>query len=146
MKKIIDGRMYNTETAKEVGAWSNAGTWSDFHHVEETLYRKKNGEFFLYGEGGAASKYAKPEGQNSWSGGERIMPMTFEEARAWAEKRLDADDYEAIFGEVPEDDEKILISMYVRRDTAERLKRLAAEEGKSQGEILQDLMGREAVK
>ena len=44
MKKIIDGRMYNTETAKCVGEWSNAGTWRDFNHMEEALYRKKNGD------------------------------------------------------------------------------------------------------
>ena len=141
MKKIIDGRMYNTETAKCVGEWSNAGTWRDFNHMEEALYRKKNGEFFLFGEGGPNTKYAKSAGLNSWTGGERIMPLTFKEAREWAEKCLDADEYEAIFGEVEEDDSKILISLNIRKDAADKLKRMAAEHGKSQSEIVQELIG-----
>lgn len=53
MKKIIDGKMYNTETAKECGTWDNCEY--GFNRVEETLYRKKTGEFFIHGEGGANS-------------------------------------------------------------------------------------------
>lgn len=140
MKKIIGGKVYDTETAKCLGDWSNGGSWRDFGHVVETLYKKKTGEFFLHGEGGAASKYAVPEGMNSWTGGERIMPMTFDEAREWAEEKLTADEYEEIFGEVQEDDSKTLISAYIRKDTAEKLKRLAAENGMGQSEMLQKLI------
>ena len=63
---------------------------------------KKTGEFFLYGEGGAMSKYTKSCGDNSWTGAEEIIPMTEEEARKWVEKHGDGDDYEEIFGEVEE--------------------------------------------
>lgn len=45
MKKIIKGRLYNTETAKYVANYSWGGP-SDFHHVDEDLYRKQTGEFF----------------------------------------------------------------------------------------------------
>ena len=137
MKKIIDGKVYDTDTAKKLGEWDNGGGWSDFHHIEETLYRKKTGEYFLFGEGGAASKYAKAEGQNSWTPGSRIMPMTFAEARKWAEENLDADEYEDFFGEVQEDDSKVLVSVYIRKDAAEKLKRLAGESGMSQSELIQ---------
>lgn len=140
MKKIINNKLYSTETAKKLGEWDNGGGWRDFHHIEEALYRKKTGEFFLFGEGGAASKYAKAEGQNSWTGSSRIMPMTFEEARNWAEEHLSADEYEAIFGEVVEDDSKVLISAYIRKDVAEKLKRLAGEAGISQSEMIQRLI------
>lgn len=140
MKKIICGKVYDTNTAKVLGDWSNGGSWRDFGHVVETLYKKKTGEFFLHGEGGAASKYAVSEGPNSWTGGERIMPMTFEEAREWAEEKLTADEYEGIFGKVEEDDSKTLISAYIRKDTAEKLKRIASETGCSQSELLQRLI------
>ena len=50
-KKIINNRMYNTETAKQLGYWSNGYTPSDFYFAEETLYQKKTGEYFLVGHG-----------------------------------------------------------------------------------------------
>ena len=101
MKKIIDGRMYNTETATELGDFWNGLGASDFNSLSETLYRKKNGEFFLYGEGGAMSKYSQLFGNES-CGGEEIIPLTEEQAKHWAEKNLDADKYIEIFGEPEE--------------------------------------------
>lgn len=101
MKKIIKGKLYNTETAKEIAAWSNGLGYRDFNWCEETLYRKKTGEYFIAGEGGARSKYAERHG-DMWGAGEEIVPMTEDEARTWAEHRLDADDYIEIFGEPDE--------------------------------------------
>ena len=86
MKKIIKGKLYNTETAKEIAAWSNGLSYSDFNWCEETLYRKKTGEYFVAGEGGARSKYAERHG-DMWGAGEEIVPMTEDEARTWAEHR-----------------------------------------------------------
>lgn len=102
MKKIINGRKYDTETAQRIGYRSNGGGWRDFSHVEESLYRKRTGEFFIHGEGGPMTGYARSTGQNSWSGGEDIIPLTEQEAREWVERYLDADQYEEIFGEVEE--------------------------------------------
>lgn len=102
MKSIIKGKMYNTETATLVGSYDNGGTPRDFTHFSEDLYRKSNGEYFLYGEGGPLSKYSVPYGSNGSSGSERITPFTPEEAMNWAEAHLSADEYIAEFGEVPE--------------------------------------------
>ena len=101
MKKIIDGRMYNTETATELGNFWNGLSARNFRYLSETLYRKKNGEFFLYGEGGAMTKYSQLFGNMS-CGGEEIIPLTDEQAKHWAEKKLDADEYIEIFGEPEE--------------------------------------------
>ena len=102
MKKIINGRKYDTETAKEVASTCGGEGPRDFSFFEETLYCKKTGEFFLAGHGGAASKYAKSCGQRQWCGGEAIIPLTEQEAKTWCERALDVDEYEAIFGEVEE--------------------------------------------
>ena len=103
MKKIINGRLYDTDTAKNVGQWSNGGGWRDFRHVEETLYRKRTGEFFLHGAGGPMTCYAKQvECGGGLFGDEKIIPLTDSEAREWAEKNLDADEYAEIFG-MPEE-------------------------------------------
>ena len=48
------------------------------------------------------SKYGVAYGNNEWGYGEEIQPLTVDEAKAWAEEHLDADEYEEIFGEVEE--------------------------------------------
>lgn len=140
MKKIIGGKVYDTETAQKMAGYSNGGGWRDFKHVEETLYRKKTGEYFLHGEGGPMTRYAEPQGQNSWSSGERIMPMTYQEATAWAEEHLDGDEYERIFGEVVEDESQVVTTMRLTASTVERLKRRAAAEGKGIAELAEELL------
>lgn len=101
MKRIINGRLYDTDTAKEIGCYSNGYGAEDFNYLYEALYRKKTGEFFLYGSGGAMTRYCVGHG-NCWSGGEDIEPYTEEEAKAWAEEHLDADTYMEVFGTVEE--------------------------------------------
>lgn len=98
MRRIINGRTYNTETSRQIGTWGNDYPVNDFKFYEETLYKNTKGAYFLYGEGGPMSKYAKPAGQNSWTGGTDLVPMTAEEAQAWAEEHLSAAEYEAEFG------------------------------------------------
>lgn len=102
MKQIINGKKYDTDTAKKLHRWSNNIPGNDAHYCAEALYRKKTGEFFLYGEGGAFSRYSESYGDNSWGGGEKIIPLTEAEAREWMESRASADEYEEIFGECPE--------------------------------------------
>lgn len=41
MKKIINGKMYNTETATEIEHYNNGMPYSDFTYFEESLYKKK---------------------------------------------------------------------------------------------------------
>ena len=100
-KKIINNRMYNTETAKQLGYWSNGYTPADFYFAEETLYQKKTGEYFLVGHGGPMSSYAESCAGQSCSG-TIFNPFTEEDAKKWAMDRLDADAYIALFGEVEE--------------------------------------------
>lgn len=60
MKKIIEGKMYNTETATYIGRYrTDTMSRRDFRYLEEELYQKRTKEFFLCGEGGAMTKYAK---------------------------------------------------------------------------------------
>lgn len=137
MKKIISGRKYDTDTATMVGEWSD-GYPRDFRYQCETLYRKRNGEYFLHGEGGAMSKYAVSHGDNSWGGGEEIIPLSYDRAREWAEKHLDADDYEAAFGEVSEGDEDVMLSVRVSASVKATVGRLAAQSGRTMADIVAD--------
>jgi len=97
MRKVINGRTYNTETSKRIGNWDNGIYGSDFRSCEETLYKNTKGAYFLVGEGGPMSKYSVSHG-NETSGGRELIPMTATEAQEWAEGHLDVEDYEAEFG------------------------------------------------
>lgn len=101
MKQIIDGKMYNTETATLVGEYWNGYGRGDFNFVVEELYQKKNKEFFLYGEGGPLSKWSRKYGGN-YCYGEDIIPMSDEAAMEWAQIHLDVDKYIEMFGEPEE--------------------------------------------
>lgn len=102
MKKIINGKKYDTDTAKEVGYWNNGLLSTDIDYIEEILYQKKNGEFLLYGKGGARTEYAERIGENNSRLGSNIILLVEDEAKKWAEERLAVDEYEKIFGEVEE--------------------------------------------
>ena len=127
MKKIINGKSYDTDKATQVGIWSNGRGYRDFSHCSETLYRKRTGEFFLYGEGGPMSKYRRAVDQNSWRGDEDVKPLTVEEARRWAEENLDSDEYEKEFGEVAEDESRTVLSITMAASLVEKLRREAAK-------------------
>ena len=140
MKKIINGKVYDTDTARELGSWANMADRRNFSQFEETLYRKKTGEFFLCGEGGPMTKYAQAVGQNEWSGGSRIMPLDFSEARQWAEEHLDADEYESIFGEVSEDGSRVQVCYSLSAAAAETIKRRASELGITASAYIESLL------
>jgi len=111
MKKIINGKRYDTDTAEFCASYDNGMVYGDFEYYREELYRKKTGEYFLYGRGGGNSKYGEWHG-SSGGPGKAIRPMSLTEAQAWAEKNLDGEDYEEIFG-VVEDGDKVQISTWI---------------------------------
>lgn len=138
MRKIINGKSYDTDKATIVGSWNNGNWDSDFDYVSEELYRKRTGEYFVYGEGGARTQYAKPDGYNSWRGGSLITPVTYEEARSWAEEHLDADGYEREFG-VPEEGDAV-ISVRVPAATKRTLEAECSRRGVTQAELVRELV------
>lgn len=140
MNKVINGKRYSTETAHFCGD-REYGNHGDLDHVYEVLYQKRTGEFFLYGAGGARSKYAKATGTNDWYGGEKIIPLTDDEAKKWAEKYLDGEDYENIFT-IKESEEpgKKIQSFSLSRDVIAKLTMLSMERKISRSQIIEDLV------
>ena len=103
MRKVIEGKLYNTETAEMVAddSYSNYG---DLQYWSEEIYRTQKGNWFLAGEGGAMSKYAQAIGQNEVGGGSAIIPLTEGEALAWLEDHAcDPEAYEEYFTGILED-------------------------------------------
>lgn len=104
MKKIIDGLTYNTETAERICDTSNGLYGRDFGRDDSTLYRTRNGRFFLLGNGGPRSRWSISTGQNSWRGTTQddIQAIDEYEARALVEEHATASLYERVFGETEE--------------------------------------------
>ena len=140
MKKIISNRVYNTETAKLIGEWSNDYGRTDFRWAEEALYLKKTGEYFLHGQGGGLSIYAGHCGDSSGDG-EKIMPLSYDKAREWAEEKLDADTYMNNFEVIPDDDVELsTITAYVNGEAKQKLDIARQRSGKTISEIIEDLL------
>ena len=140
MKKVINAKVYDTDTATFLAEYDSGHSVTDFQHYTEELYRKKTGEFFIYGEGGPASRYSQACPTGGWDGGRKIVPLTYEQAREWAEKNLNADEYEEIFGEVVEDDSRMTVTLSLSVGAVERAKRAAAKEGTSLSGYIENLL------
>ena len=140
MKKIIDGALYNTETATRLGIWSNNLSDRDFNNCTEELYRTKSGKYFLYGEGGPNSKYGEWHG-NSGGSGEEIRSYSPAEAAEWAEEKLNADEYAELFGE-PEEAAvgREALNISVPAEIKRRLEKMREESGRSISRIIEDLL------
>lgn len=69
MKRIINGKMYNTETAKLIAKSETTTDHSNFDYYCKEIYKKKTGEYFLCGYGFA----------HSWEN--KITPLTTERTK-----------------------------------------------------------------
>lgn len=106
MRKIINGKLYDTDTAVSIGQ-CESGIPGDLDYVSETLYQKKTGELFIHGEGGARSCYSESCGNNSWSSGSAIIPESsfsdhYIDIKEWVSEYCDVETYIKLFGPVAE--------------------------------------------
>jgi hypothetical protein len=84
---VIKNKVYNTGTAKFIGRYTAPN--KDGKAVIETLYRKKNGEYFIH-------RAATP-----WTGKDRIIPLSYDDAVQWGKMSLcDLDFNKAFTGAV----------------------------------------------
>src|SRR4030067_2916952 len=91
MKKVIDGKIYNTETAELLHEWNNGIYENDFRSCKESLYRTTTTAYFIAGEGGAMSKYARSCGSNSMCGDDGLKVVSEAQAMQWLEEHDGSD-------------------------------------------------------
>ena len=132
MKKIIANKVYDTDTAKLIGLIGADVPNNDYSYWEDKLYQKRTGEFFLFSRSLHLGKYGYLEG--------RITPLPYEAAQQWVKDNLDADIYTEIFGDPEQNDTKVQLCVYLRKDTTERIKRAAAKAGLSVYEYVETLV------
>ena len=143
MNKVIRGKRYNTETAKLVGTLeANEPENSDFWEKEE-LYQKRSGEFFLIGQGGAQTQYARFSMSGESKPGIELRPIEPEEASDWAEEHLTADEYETLFGPVAEDGSRGRITLTLLNSTIDTVRREAQRRKMNFNEYLEKLIAQQ---
>ena len=89
VKRLIDKLVYDTDTAERIWHWDNGRDNRDFHQCDETLCKTPNGRWFLWGCGGAASRWSSQHGDN-FGAGEGLCALSPDEALEWLETH-DAD-------------------------------------------------------
>lgn len=136
MKKIINGKVYDTEKAALIGKADHDNVLDAYGNpCKQALYRKKTGEFFVHLEGTSITLHNIF--QNDFRQGKGIYPLTFSQAQKWAEDELTAEQWENIFGEPDEDAEDVTLGVRVSATAAAKLKTEAAKLGIPQGKLLE---------
>ena len=107
--RTVGGRRYNLDTAKKIGTSADA-----------TLYKKKNGEFFLH-----------RAGEN------KIESMIFRDARKWAQKNLTEEEFTAAF-EYSEKAQQVVY--HLPQYAVEKLRTMAGDRRKPASQIITDLI------
>ena len=131
MKKILNGRVYDTETATLIGKKDNGDSAASLWFSEIELYRKKTGEYFTYlSRCGGGIDASHP-----------ISPVSYDAAKEWAEKNLSADIFIAEFGKPDEsNDEKQKLNLNLSAKSINKIKRLSQIQGKSVSQIIDDII------
>jgi len=101
VKQIIDGKVYNTDTAQMLFDWDNSYYMNDFNYLFEKLFRTRKGTYFLYCHGGALT-YCRTRVGNGSTAGKLIRVLSKEDAFLWCQDRLINPDLVAEHFEVTE--------------------------------------------
>lgn len=90
MKRIINGKLYNTETTKLIAKGESTTDHSDFGYYCKQIHKKKTGEYFLYEYGFVyACGY-------TWE--EKIIPLEVQQVKELLAEMDEVDAYNNEFG------------------------------------------------
>ena len=103
MRRIINGKSYDTKTADFICDVSPTGFYQgDFRFENTGLYKSPRGTFFLSGHGGPLSRWSEPEGQSGRRGGNGIQVIDLDEAKALVARHASVETFTEAFGEPEE--------------------------------------------
>lgn len=131
MKKFINGKVYDTEKATFIARADHDNIKDAYGATcKQALYRKKTGELFVHLESGTSPTLHSVL-QSDYRQGRGIYPLTYEQAKKWAEDELTVETWESIFGDPDESDAAVTLGLNVSAAAAAKLKKAAAQNGVS---------------
>lgn len=99
MRKMIAGKSYDTATAEEVFRHDNSLGPDDFRFRAKTLFRTRNGRWFLFHQGGPMTDMAQPSGGNGHCAGQDIEAISEEDAFGFIQAHSEESDAAAAIDE-----------------------------------------------
>ena len=143
MKLRIFNNIYDTDTARKIAERKSASFNTD-KSFRETLFRKKGGEFFLFGEGGKESKYRKAT-VKGYINGQKIIPLTYEEADNWLKQASTANPklkplHKRIFDISDAESKKVAVTFRVKQATKNKIEKIATIMNVHQGDVIDNLL------
>lgn len=143
VKRIIDGKLYDTERSLLIAESRYAGA-SDEEAYTEGLYRNDHGVLFLAAEGGVESFYSALLQGGKPSRGSDVIPLTAAEARRWLEDHDHIKEIKQLFGKQPQAGHDTLpVDLRVSPELKHRIEFAASTENKTVNEWLTLLIKRE---
>lgn len=131
MRRIVDGKAYDTETA-ELLAEFRYGYPGEDDHYQESLYRTAGNGFFLACNGAEDSPYALLLREDIARPGADIVPLTDAEVLRWLEDYEYTEVIERVFGTLPEaGDGMVMVWSRVSKDVQQQLADAAERAGQS---------------
>lgn len=101
MKKIINGKLYDTTTAKDVCYFQRGESRSDIYYEALTLYRKKTGELFYFLEEYGYNRILLEKDLEKAKIYDRDGNL-YSNTKKFVEDNGTIDDYENLYGKVEE--------------------------------------------
>lgn len=107
--------------------------YSDVVFERERLWKRCDGVFVL-----ETSQKFFIEHQISWDSD--LTPLSLQEARTWGRKHLNPFQYNALFGTITDNDDRVPVGFMMRKDHKAKLQQRAKQEGKSLDELLNEAL------
>lgn len=138
MRKIINNRVYDTETALLIGSIVKTIALENMSFkIEEFLYRTRSGRYFLF-----YPMDTCPSGQNKPTEyNHKINQIDYKNAELWGRKNLLTVEYDKYFNTVEDSNKKVVISVSVLQTTKNKLDKLKSESpGTTVGELIDEFV------
>ena len=140
MKKVINNKVYDTSTARLIADAPHKNIKGSDGTCEQRLYLKKNGEFFLWLAGARSEIVSNMALDNGIHDRERhFYPISYEQARSWAEEEMTADEWLAIFEPV-EDESLTAFNLTLSASAVSKFRLAAQRQQISQRELMERLI------
>ena len=132
MKKVLNGVLYDSDRAKQIGIHANVSGGNKIK--AETLYKTADGHYFIF-------ERDMMNGVNITAG--KITPLSPEESEAWAKKHLGEYPYNAEFGAAKPDKTPKMLNISHPSDLVHKLEQLRKAQGKTVAQIIESLINKE---
>lgn len=140
MKKVIRNKVYDTDTATLIKQADHPNITNGEGPCKQSLYRKRTGDYFLYVSGATTDTFHNLRIATQTHDREHhIYLLTYDQARAWCEAEMTADEWLKHFSPI-EDDSLCALNLTLSASAVSKFKVVAQQQQISQRELMERLI------